>query len=51
MPATVKVLGLLDIHKPQVGLVDQGGGLQRLPGLLPGQLLRGELAQFVVHQG
>ena len=36
--------------QPQVGLVDQGRGLERLPGLLAGQLLCGQLAEFVVDQ-
>ena len=31
---------LLDVHQPQVGLVDQGRGLERLARLLLGQLLR-----------
>ena len=35
----------------EVGLVDQGGGLERLAGLLPGQPPGGELAQLVVDQG
>ena len=34
----------------QVGLVDQGGGLGRLPRRFPGKLLRGQLAQLVVDQ-
>ena len=38
------------VHQPQVGLVDQGGGLKRLAGLLLGQFLGGELAQLVVDQ-
>jgi hypothetical protein len=29
--------------QPQGGLVDQGGGLERLPGLPVGQLLGGQL--------
>ena len=36
--------------QPQVRLVDQGRGLERLPRLLLGQLLRGQLAQLVVDQ-
>ena len=36
--------------QPQVGLVDQGGGLERLAGLLLRQPLRGEPAQLVVDQ-
>ena len=36
--------------QPQVGLVDQGRGLERLAGLLLGQPLRRQLAQLVVDQ-
>ena len=36
--------------QPEVGLVDQGGGLERLAGLLLRQPLGGELAQLVVDQ-
>ena len=36
--------------QPQVGLVDQGRGLERLAGLLLGQLLGRQLAQLVVDQ-
>ena len=36
--------------QPQVGLVDQGGGLERLARLLLGQPLRRQLAQLVVDQ-
>ena len=35
---------------PEVRLVDQGRGLERLARLLVGQLLRGQLAQLVVDQ-
>ena len=38
------------VHQPQVGLVDQGRGLEGLPGLLAGQPLGGQLAQLVVDQ-
>ena len=38
------------VHQPQVRLVDQGRGLERLAGLLLGQLLGGQLAQLVVDQ-
>ena len=34
----------------QVGLVDQRRGLERLPRLLPGQPLGGQLAEFLVDQ-
>src|SRR5262249_998237 len=42
--AAVPALGLLRIDQPEVGLVDQGRGLERLPGLLLGQPLRRQLA-------
>ena len=38
------------VHQPQVRLVDQGGGLERLARLLLGQLLGRQLAQLVVDQ-
>src|SRR5262249_46372830 len=38
-------------HQPHVRLVNQRGRLERLPGLLLGQLLSGQLAQLVVDQG
>ena len=47
--ATVPVPGLVRVHQAQVGFVDQRGGLQGLPGLLLGQSLGGERAQFLVH--
>ena len=40
----------LGIDQPQVRLVDQGRGLERLAGLLLGQPLGGQLAQLVVDQ-
>ena len=36
--------------EPEVRLVDQGGGLEGLPGLLLGQPLGRELAELVVDQ-
>ena len=36
---------------PQPGLMDQRGGLQRLAGLLPGKLPRGQAAQLSIDQG
>jgi hypothetical protein len=39
VPAAVPVLRLVYVHQPQVRLMDQGRGLERLPGLLPRQLL------------
>ena len=49
--AAVPVLGLLDVHESEVGLVDQGRGLERLPGRLVGQPLGRQLPQLVVDQG
>ena len=49
-PRLFQCCGRLAVHQPQVGLVDQGGGLQRLAGLLLGQLLGRQLAQLVVDQ-
>src|SRR5262245_17864239 len=46
----VPVPDLVRAHEPEVGFVDQGGGLQRLPRLLLGQLLGSELPQLVVDQ-
>ena len=37
-------------HQPDVRFVDEGRGLERLPGLLPGEPLRGQLAKLVVDQ-
>ncbi len=50
MAAAIPVLGLLDINQPEVRLVDQGRRLERLAGLLLGQLLRRQLAQLLVDQ-
>jgi len=36
--------------QPQIRVVDQGGGVERLPRLLAGQLRRGQPAQLVVDQ-
>ena len=48
--AAVPVLGLFDINQPEVRLVDQGGGLQGLAGVLQGQPLGGQPAQLVVDE-
>ena len=40
----------LAVDQPQIRLVDQGRGLERLAGLLLGQPLGGQLAQLVVDQ-
>ena len=44
------MLSFVDVHEPQVCLVDEGGGLERLAGPLAGQLLRRQLAQLVIDQ-
>ena len=49
-PRLFQGCGLVAVHQPQIGLVDQGRGLERLAGLLLGQLLGGQLAQLVVDQ-
>src|SRR5262245_54127907 len=51
VPAAVPLLSLPLAHQAQVRLVDQGGGLQRLPWLFLSQALSGELAELVVDQG
>ena len=49
-PRLFQCWALLRVHQPQVRLVDQGRGLERLARLLLGQPLRGQLAQLVVDQ-
>ena len=49
-PRLFQRCGPVRIHQPQVRLVDQGRRLERLAGLLLGQLLRGQPAQLVVDQ-
>jgi hypothetical protein len=44
------IVEFLIAHQPQIGLVHQGRGVEGLAGLLPGELLRGELAQLVIDQ-
>ena len=48
--AAVPAPGRLVADQPEVGLVDQGRGLERLARLLLRQPLGGELAQLVVDQ-
>jgi hypothetical protein len=48
--AAVPVLRLVDIDRPQVRFMDQGGRLEGLAGGLVGQLLARQLAQLVVDQ-
>ncbi len=43
------LLGIV-ADQAHIRFVDQRGGLQRLPGILPGQSLRRQLAQLVVDQ-
>ena len=50
MTAVLPVRRLLGVHQAEVGLVDQGGRLQRLAGPLPGQLVGRQTAEFVVDQ-
>ena len=49
-PASIPVLGLLGIHQPDVRLMHQRRGLQRLARLLLGHLGGGQLPQFLVDQ-
>ena len=50
VPPAVPLLNLLHIHQPQVRLVHQRRGLQRLARLLVGQLGGGQFAQLLVDQ-
>jgi hypothetical protein len=50
MAAAVPVPLGFGVHQPQVGLVNQGGRLEGLAGLLLGHLRGGQLAQLVVDQ-
>ena len=50
MASAVPVLFAVAIHQPQIRLVYQGSGLQRLPRLLLGELLSGQLSQLGIHQ-
>jgi hypothetical protein len=50
MAPTVPALDFGRIDQPYIRLVDQGGGLERLSGLLLCQVLGGELAQLVVDE-
>ena len=44
------MLRLVHVHQPQVRLVDEGRGLERLAGLLLRQALGRQLAQLVVDE-
>ena len=50
MTSAVPVLFAPAIHQPQIRLMDQGGGLKRLPRLLLGEFLSGQLSQLGIHQ-
>jgi hypothetical protein len=47
-PALPDRLGV--INQPQVGFVENGGGLQRVAGPLPAHVMVGEPVQFRMHQ-
>jgi hypothetical protein len=38
------------IHKPQERLVNEGGGLQRVPRVLPPHVIAGDPLQFGLHE-
>ena len=46
----VPMLSLLDIHEPDIGLMHQRRGLQRLTRFLLSQLGGGQLPQLLIHQ-
>ena len=48
--STIPLLGLVRIDQPEIRLVYQRGGLERLPRLLVSKLRRRELAQLVVDE-
>ena len=50
MPAPVPIPRLIAADEPDVRLVDQGRGLERLAGFLLGQPLGRQLAQLLVDQ-
>src|SRR5262249_16785413 len=50
VPATVPALLILGTDQAQIRFMAQGRRLQRLAGLLLRELLRGDLAQLVVHE-
>ncbi len=50
MAPTVPALNFGRVDQPEIRVVDQGGGLERLPGLLLRQPEGGQLAQLVVDQ-
>ena len=50
VPPAVPARGVARAYEAQVGLVDQGRGLEGLPGPLLGQLLGRQPAQLVIDQ-
>ncbi|MNC88002.1 hypothetical protein D3C83_37820 [compost metagenome] len=42
---------VLPVDQPQVGLVDQGGRLQDVPGTLPGHVATGQAVQLRLDDG
>ena len=50
VPPTVPTIIVFATEQTKIRLVDQGRGLESLTGLLPGKLLGGQAAQFVVYQ-
>ena len=50
VPPRIPARGLHAADELNVSVVNQSRGLQSLPGLLVDQLLRGQLAQFVVDE-
>src|SRR5262249_25422231 len=50
VPPAVPVLRLVPVHKPDVGFVDQGRGLEGLADLLVGHLLGRQPPQLVIDE-
>jgi len=50
MAPAVPVLGFFDVDQAKVGLVDQGGRLQRLVGRLLSHAGRRQFPQLVIHE-
>ena len=47
---SVLPVDVLDVNQPNVNLVNQGGGLQRVSGLLRGHVPAGEPMKLVIDQ-
>src|SRR5262245_14457475 len=50
VPPALPRIWFTDVHKSEVGLMDQGSGLEGLAGLLLGQLLSSQFAQLIIDQ-